>query len=553
MAEDNKRKKTLVKLGAKDERYDSYGHKIEKPVSKPAPRPTPRPTPKPTPKPTSETASKQASKPVPKRTVEKSDSVKQSTKPTAEKTKEKKAPAKKLYGSVPEDKIAPHERRILEREPKRKKYIANVIKVVAVVLLVAIVVCIFVFGTMEKEGEIEQAFLTTGTIENVYNVNAHIIRDEYGVTAGFSGKMIAAVNDGDRVAAGAIIGYIVKPEYEKELELLRQTESKISAAQNAASYVENQHTELGFLNEQIDDLTQKLSAISSSSSTLSQYGEILKELNQLFNTKNEILMNADSTDSYITGLKSQRASILANLQTCMQEVKTAHAGVVSFFADGRTNVATEKNAMIASYLSKKGETGNSLSENALYYDSSDLIYTVGSDVTSGQTVARVTPDVNYYIAIDVSKVDYSVFIPGKKITVRAKSRDFSVEAAVEELLKYADKTYVLLKSSTGLAGSVSQRIVESELIIDYMNGLKVPKRALAEWDTAGLTARIAILRANYVSFVYVNVLAEDGEYAIITPSNNFVTDEDEGITSVRVNDIYVVNHENVTEGQIIGG
>ena len=551
MAEDNKRKKTLVKLGAKDERYDSYGHKIEKPIPKPTPRPAP------------EEVSKPATRrPVEKKTVR--QPVKQSPKPTAEKTKEKKekedinskakkAPAKKLYGSVPAEKIAPHERRILERAPKRKKYIVNTIKVVAVVLLVAIVVCIFIFGTMDKEGEIEQAFLTTGTIENVYNVNAHIIRDEYGITTGFSGKMIAAVNDGDRVAAGATIGYVVKPEYEKELELLRQTESKISAAQNAASYVENQHTELGFLNEQINSLTQKLSAISTSTSTLSQYNEILNELNQLFDTKNEILMNADSTDSYITGLKNQRTSILANLQTCMQEVKTAHAGVVSFFADGRTNVATEKTAMIASYISKKGETGNSLSENALYYDSSDLVYTVGTDVTSGQTVARVTPDVNYYIAIDVSKVDYSVLTPGKKITVRAKSRDFSVEATVEELLKYADKTYVLLKSSTGLAGSVSQRIVESELIIDHMDGLKVPKRALAEWDTAGLTARIAILRANYVSFVYVNILATDGEYAIITPSNNFVTDEDEGITSVRVNDIYVVNHESVTEGQIIGG
>ena len=137
--------------------------------------------------------------------------------------------------------------------------------------------------------------------------------------------------------------------------------------------------------------------------------------------------------------------------------------------------------------------------------------------------------------------------------VRAKNRDFSVEAQVEEVLKYADKTYVLLKSSTGLSGAVSQRIIDTELVIDHMEGIKVPKRALDEWDSAGLTARIAVLRANYVSFVYVNVLAVDGEYAIISPSNDFVSEEDEGITSVRINDIYIVNHETVTEGQIIGG
>ena len=124
---------------------------------------------------------------------------------------------------------------------------------------------------------------------------------------------------------------------------------------------------------------------------------------------------------------------------------------------------------------------------------------------------------------------------------------------MEELLKFGNKTYVLLESSTGLVGAVSQRVIDSDLVIDHMEGLKIPKRALSEWDSAGLTARIAVLRANYVSYVYVNVLAADGEYAIISPSNDFVDKEDEGVTSVRVNDIYIVNHEKVSEGQIIGG
>ena len=549
MAEDNKRKKTLVKLGAKDERYDSYGHKIEKPAPKPAPKPATRRTVEKS-VPVNDSEKKPISQPA--RQPSKATTVKTKEKNEA-KPKAKKAPAKKLYSSVPEEKLPSHERRILAREPKRRKNIINAVKVVLLLLLITGVVCLFIFSIGNIDGEIEQAFLTTGSIENVYSAQAHIIRDEYGVTAGFSGKMIATVNDGDRVAAGATIGYIIKPEYENELALLRQTESKITAAQNAASYVENQHTQLGSINDEINHLTQKLSVISATSSDLSQYGEIIKELNQLFETKHEIVMNADTSDAYITSLKNQRNSILSNLNNYMQEVKTLHAGVVSFYADSQTNVATEKAAMIASYLSKKGETGNSLSENALHFDSSDLLYTVGSEVATGQAVARITPDVNYYIAIDVSKVDYSVFKPGKKITVRAKNRDFSLEAEVEETLKYVDRTYVLLKSSTGIAGSVAQRIVDSEIVIDHLSGLKVPKRALAEWDTAGLTARIAVLRANYVSFVYVNILAEDGEYAIVAPSNNFVTDEDEGITSVRVNDMYIVNHEKVKDGQIIGG
>lgn len=535
MAEDNKRKKALVKLGEKNERYDSYGHKIEKPIERPAVVPPQKKPPE-----------KPKEKEEPK---------------TKQKNEENKAPRKKLYSSASvkenpkagEEKIAPHERRILERAPKRKKNIFNIIKVLLILLLIAGTVCMFVFGTGEKDSDIEKAFLTTGTIENLYNVKAHIIHDEYGITAGFSGKMIAAVNDGDRVAAGATIGYIVKPEYESTLEQLRITDSKITAAQNAASYVESQHTELGAINEQIAVLTDKLALMSASFSNMTDYYSVIKDMELLFETKHEIMMNEESTDSYINNLKNERSLILNNLKNYMQEVKTSSAGVISFYADDMTSLATEKNNQISGYISKKGENGNYLSESALQHNASVLNYTVGTNVTQGQTVARISPAINYYIAIDVTDVDSSVFRQGKKITVRARNRDFSVEAVVEELLQYSDKTYVLLESSVGLAGSASSRIIDAELIIDYMDGLKVPKRALAEWDSAGLTARITILRANYISYVYVNILAEDGEYAIISPSNDFVAEDDEGITSVRVNDIFVVNYEKVNEGQIIGG
>ena len=534
MAEENKRKRTLVKVGEQSkERYDSYGHKIEKPVSRPAVN---------TSVPRRETRNKE----VPS---EKSKAVKK----VPQKTESKSQQKRKIYSSVPTKELPSHERRIRERKPKRIKNISNIVKAALAILLIAGIACLFIFSIGDKNNGIEQAFLSTGTIEHIYNAQSQIIREEYSVSANFSGKLIAAVNDGDRVAAGATIGYVVKPEFEEELVSLRNTEDKIKAAQNAASYVENQHTEFGTMNEEIGNLTVVLSGMSSETSGLSGYSDAIKQLNALFETKHEIMMNAETTDAYITSLKNERTHILSNLQNYMQEVKTSHAGVVSFYADNKAAEATQKVSQISEYISKKGETGNFISESALKFEASELSYTVGADISAGQTVTRITPDVTYYITADVTGLDYSVFKHGKEIIVRAKSRDFSVEATVEETLKFGDKTYVLLKSSTGLVGSVSQRVIDSELIINHMEGLKVPKRALAEWDSAGLTARIAVLRANYVSYVYVNVLAADGEYAIISPSNSFVDKEAEGVTSVRVNDIYIVNHEKVSDGQIIGG
>ena len=269
--------------------------------------------------------------------------------------------------------------------------------------------------------------------------------------------------------------------------------------------------------------------------------------------KNDIMMNTETADEYITQLKNERAAALARLGDSMREVVTQQAGVVSFYTDSESQNASGKAQAISEYLSKKGETGNLLSETALSFGTAELRYTVGLEVVETDIVARVTPDVTYYLAADITGIDSAGLSEGKAVTVKASGREFSVPAEVEELLQYGEKTYLLMKSSAGIAGTISGRVVNCDVVVDSSEGIKVPKRALAEWDSAGVTARIAIVCSNYVSYVYVNVLAEDGEYAIISNSNGFGSEEEDAITSVRINDLYVVNYEKVTEGQIIGG
>ena len=71
---------------------------------------------------------------------------------------------------------------------------------------------------------------------------------------------------------------------------------------------------------------------------------------------------------------------------------------------------------------------------------------------------------------------------------------------MEELLRYGEKTYLLMKSSAGIAGTISGRVVNCDVVVDSSEGIKVPKRALAEWDSAGVTARIAT-----VSYTHLDV------------------------------------------------
>lgn len=552
MADDDKRKQSdqvnkkspprLVKLNGKsDEVYDSYGYRIEK--SKPAAQPPKREQ--------KDGQRRRAVDNAPSKTPQKQQkSLYAGSQPAKPKSQ---TPAPMQRSSQKMD-MPSHEKRISERAPRKRKALYSMLKVGVFVVIAALIIVIILYNKDEKENAIKTAFLSTGTIENSITADVNIIRDEYNVLAGYSGKLITNVNEGDRVAVGTVIAYVVKPEYENDLNKLRDIEDKIATAQNASSYVNTSQTsQIGTLNTNILKLTFELSKMSGTPSGIRHYSEVIKELNSQFQMKNDIMMNSETADAYITTLQAQRAEIMNKLGASMYEIKAQQAGVISFYTDLEEQNASAKAKEISTYISKKGGADNILSENALTFNTSELKNKIGTSVTDSDIVARITPDVTYYLTADVTNCNYSGLSEGKKVSVKASGREFTVDATVVELKRYGDKTYALLQSSTGIAGTISKRIVKSDIIIDYSEGIKVPKRALAEWDAAGVTARIAIVRSNYVSFVYVTVLAVDSEYAIINNSNGFTSPEDQGITSVRINDLYVVNCEKVTDGQIIGG
>lgn len=542
---DQDRKKSagrLVKLNGKSgELYDSYGYQMQRP--KPAPAAPPK-EPKKTAEPDRQRRASAAGAAARQDAAEK---------PQQGRTRQQAKPAGRPY--APKDQARPsHEKRIAERTPKRKRAMATAIKAAVFLILVGVAILLIIYNQGEKAGGVKTAFVTTGTIENSFSVDVNIIRDEFSVSAASSGKLIAAVNEGDRVAVDSVIAYVVQPEYENDLNTLRDIEDKITTAQNAASYINtSQSAELNSMNTDIEDLTSQLSALSGTPSNLESYSEVMQKLKSVFRMKNDIMMNAETADTYITNLKNQRSEVLAKLGSSMHEIKAQQAGVVSFYVGSGGQNASEKAKDIANYISKKGSPDNALPENMLLYGSAELRNMVGGTVSENDIVARITPDVTYYLTADVTNLDYSRFTPGKQIGVKAATREFSVEATIIEVLQYDGRVYLLMQSSNGIAGTISKNVVKSDIIVDYSEGIKVPKRALTEWDAAGLTARITIVRSNYVSYVYVNVLAEDGEYAIINNTNGFASDTDEGVKSVRINDLYVVNYETVTEGQIIGG
>ena len=86
------------------------------------------------------------------------------------------------------------------------------------------------------------------------------------------------------------------------------------------------------------------------------------------------------------------------------------------------------------------------------------------------------------------------------------------------------------------------------MVVDFQEGIKVPLRALFDWDAAGVTAALALVRGSYIEYIYVNILIQNDKYAIVTSQSYF--EPEDGTAALRVNDIYIVEHERVEEGQV---
>lgn len=435
-----------------------------------------------------------------------------------------------------------------QRKAQKKNKIFLGIKIGVFIAVIGMLVFLIVHKGNAK-GRIRTDFIQTGVIDEYFSSDLTFIRTEYEITSPGEGKVIPKVNEGDKVSAGSIIAYIVKEGYEEELKKLRELESKIAVANNASSYVGSEtNVELVSINEEIANLRRKITMLTLSGD-ISLYSRYKQELETALEIKNNILLNIEAPNEYVKELKAEYDTVYKGLRNYMKEVISDKSGVVSFYIDGNQNVSSLNAMKISEYQKNSSEDLLKLDKSVISFSNNEMKYMYGQNVSHGDVVARITPDVSYYIAVRCAENQLSSVSEGTNILLKSANRDYSVTARVVEVFKDGKDSAIILEASCGISSSLSFRSVEGDVILSYTEGIKVVKRCLSEIDSAGVTARIAIVRSGYVEFIYVNILASDGEYVIINSKSNLSQGE-EGI-SVRINDLYVINQEDVKEGQII--
>lgn len=424
----------------------------------------------------------------------------------------------------------------VERSQKRKRYIRKRRKnklagfAVTMIFTAVILLVLVVNITQGKlDNRIRTNYVKHGVIEKKVSGIAYFLREEIKITASHSGRLVPVVSEGEKVGVGQVIAYIVSEGMEEYLNELRKIEQRISTAQNSKGESEALISEdVSVIDEEIERIRNEI-AICSMKGNMYSFLNLKRELDSLFEMRNELTMNAESKDAYIQSLQQKRVELQNLLNGKMHKITTANAGVVSFHVDEAIGLFDT--------MDIKG-----VCQSELAILDTKISNTANKNVSYGEVVARITPGVSYYIAIDTDKLDG--FEEGETVTVKARDRKYETNAKIVSV----NEDVAILETSSALASCVSKRSVEVDVILQHQEGMKVPLRCLSDWDEAKVTARIALVRANFVEYVYVNVLARNDEYAIILSKTKFDDDTTQG---VKYNDIFVVNHEKVKEGEVV--
>ncbi len=456
---------------------------------------------------------------------------------------------------------------------KQRKQIAVrgiLLTVIAIILLVVVAV-VAVLG-INKKAEYTLGYIAQGDIMKKGNGEISFVRRGETLYAPVSGTFVPNVNEGDKVPAGYVIGYITDSSYVGEVEKLRNLDKVILSMHEMSGLTDTISTSdiaaLEGADADIAEYRQQLTDMAASG-RLTDCGDVLVQLTAALNYRNGLIIGTESGKTTVAELQEEREALAKSLDTHMKPVVAEQSGIVSFHIDN--NEAAENTAFeaISAAQDKSQANGENVTAEQLQANmqtktqeshagalKNGATYTANTQIQSGNAVARVITSPDYYIVM-TSENDYSAYL-GKTISFTSKDGKYKSEGRILTMNAGNDgKFSAVIKTNNALRASLKET-KDVSFDISKTSGYCVPLSALSDWDKPRRSARLAIVKAGIVQFVYVTVVDSDDEFAII--KNNVFNDADmyygetpadESEPVFKANDCYVVNAQDVEEGMVI--
>lgn len=374
-----------------------------------------------------------------------------------------------------------------------------------------------------------------GTIEESINADAYLVRQEDILKSPFEGKCIANADEGEKVPVGYMVATILRDSSVKLLEALKDKDQEILKAQQEKS--DNQD----FFSEdmaKIDDkIAEKIRLVISDSNAnrLENMTEYKQSINSLIQKKASIFGGKSSSDTHINSLRNEKEKIQAQIQANTREIITSTSGIISYFIDGYEGVLTPASIKNLTPKTLEGIKPDKPSQ------------TLNNErVEVNKPFAKVIRNTESYMVLSLDSQKAQLYGVDDSINIRINDIAKIVNGTVDYKSEPMDGKYIIkIKIDKGISETTHLRKINVDLIRSSYTGLKVPLKSLINPDFENKTAKVVISKANCAKIIDVRILGRDNDYAVIKdlkPSN------DKGIS---LYDIFVLNPENIQEGQLI--
>lgn len=382
--------------------------------------------------------------------------------------------------------------------------------------------------------DIATDIIRSGSIEDSFNLDGLIIRDEELINSPFEGKYISEVGEGEKIPIKYKIATVLKDTSAKELEDLSKLDSEILKLRKEKS--EKQ----GLFSQDIikldNNIAEKVSAISAAcnENNFEKLADVKNEIDAIIHKKAEILSSLGTPDSQIDALSHKRNSLQALINAGTRQIHANSPGIISYNVDGLE--------LVLNPIGINSIKANEIME-ILKKDIKPEV-SLGA-VRVNRPFAKIIKGIYIYIAVVMDKKESDALKLGKNVNIRINDINKMVNAVPVSIFgDNGNKGTVVFKTDKGLSETTFLRKVNIDIIKNSYDGLEVSYKSLFDISPDGKMGKIVLVKANDARIRNVEIVGRNGEFAIIKS-----TDKKDG--QVSLYDTYVINPSNIKERQPI--
>jgi len=428
-----------------------------------------------------------------------------------------------------------------ERKIKEDK-VKGRIKLGGVVLLLFLILYIpsFIFWIYGRNISVD--IMRMGEIEESITTDALIVRNETVVYSPADGVIIKNIEEGEKIKSGSTIATVLNKGSEKLLDDLKALDLRIIEAQREKAKNDGFFSnDIKSIDEKIEEKLMNVMTLANSNS-LSEVKSIKEDIDELIQKKATITGDLSISDAHISSLKAEKQVIQEGINQNKSSITSDISGIISYVVDGCESFLNEE---AIGHLTPKDIKNIKPQINSRKVDDLAVEY--------NKPVVKVISGIDYYIVFAVDEKEAMDFDVEDNLKIRINDINKVIDGTVMYKSDEMDGKFIIaVKTDKAMSDTATLRNINVDLIKNYYSGLVVPLKSLVDIDTATMTAKIGLVRAQRAEFVPVKIVGKNNEFAIIdNVDKSYYGDDNSRHPSISLYSSYIVNPKNIEEGQIV--